>query len=454
MKFRIDPENVKTVKGFWIWALVIIVSVCAYVWPWGNVEYARHHDLVLEDIVDQIRIVSGLERARHWTDTLIWWHGPWVATPDVDFYRPLTSLVWWIEFQLLGGRQHAAFGFLLVHFASHILVCLTFCGFLRRLLDDRLALLCAGVWAFGLVGRLTLPTPFGAFMFWRDDPDMWVSIGVLLSLWALLSYWRTAKQRYLWGTVGALLMGIAFKEMAYVTPLLALGVLWHEWPRPAAVSARGRLASIALLFGIVALAFLYRFWVLQGYGFRFGSNGAWFHRFILYVVGGRPLVLALHNVLAPIGVALWVFVVWALVKRRFVAAGGIAVVSVVLCILHDTLFGIPFATFYQLITPFPLQANTLYHDMPVAAALMLLWVDLFRHRDRSQLFGYAWMFLAYLPLLTAPITEHALYLPSMGWGIWLSVGLARLGREFVTLWKAKFAPSLFPHKIAPVSGEV
>jgi len=45
------------------------------------------------------------------------------------------------------------------------------------------------------------------------------------------------------------------------------------------------------------------------------------------------------------------------------------------------------------------------------------WWQFGRRRDRYQLFGYGWLLLAYSPLLTAPITEHALYVMSLGWAI-------------------------------------
>lgn len=374
-------------------------------------------DLEMGDYVDQAVLIRGLKEPQTFADTLKWWVGPWLGESAAKFYRPLTSLVWWLEFQVFG--EATADGFLLVHFASHLLVCFVALGFLRRVIGGKVAGGAVALWASGLLAWPTLPTPLPALGFWKDDPDMWVSASVILSLWALLSFWRTGNGRF-WGlAVGAQLVAIAFKEMSYILPFLAALLLWHQWPQLSKGSRTLQVRSVLLSFGVVGVAFVFRFWALQGFGFRFGSNNSWFYRFAINVLGGRSAgTLFGGGDFAPLGVALLLICAVLLLRRQLTKGTALTgAIGAALVVGADVHAHEAFNTFNRILTVSPWWAAMFYSDLAIALVMVLFWWQLFARRDRTQLFGWAWVFLAYLPLTTAPITEHALYIVSLGWAI-------------------------------------
>jgi hypothetical protein len=128
-------------------------------------------DIIGADPVDSGLITEGLEKTTGWKHALRWWSGPWVAWIDdgngqghgVKFYRPLSSLVWWLQFQSFGHQGLAPFT--VVHALSHLLVLSVALLFFRELLGLRVAVLSLGIFALHLAGILFyLPSPRAALV--------------------------------------------------------------------------------------------------------------------------------------------------------------------------------------------------------------------------------------------------------------------------------------------------
>lgn len=429
---QIRFESTK-IKGFWWWGSIVVALILALDWPWSMLAVARNSDLVMFDLIDQLYIVDALERAHTFRETLMWWYGQW-SRSDLSFYRPLTSLVWWLQFQAFGGKEHGALGFTVVHLLLHAGVCALLLGFLRRLIGDRGALVAVVLWASGFAEKFTLPTPLPALGYWRDDPEMWTFIWCLLCLGSLLSYWQTGKRWFYAGAIAALVMGICFKEMAYIFPVLALLLLWHQKKCDMTVPMKARIWSICGLFAINSVAFIYRCWALQGFGSRYGSNGSWLHRWALSVAGGRPAYMIVHGMIGAWGVVLGIIALWALYQRRYLLAGILAALCAGFIFVNDTVMGIPWQTFYQLMLPFPLWKGGIYGDIVNSFVVLAVWLGCLKYRNRTLILGLTWGAIAYLPLLSCAVLEHAMYLPSIGWAICLTGLVLWVWAQAENLW--------------------
>jgi uncharacterized membrane protein len=266
---------------------------------------------------------------------------------------------------------------------------------------------------------------------------LWISISVILSLWSLLSYWRTSKTRFLFGVFLFHIVGIAFKEMAYITPLPASLLLWNEWKKAPFPLERRHWLPIITLLVVVVLAYGFRTWALQGPGFRFGSNGSWLTRWFSYVWGGRPVYLFFAGQVASASVVFTIlgFAGLGLKKWKISCASLLVGLSLMLWSDWNTqeAFGVltQFLAFWSTI---PVLKLPIVRDSLLSLIVIVMWVDFLIRRDRRQIFGFSWVLLSYIPLMTAPITEHALYLPSMGWGIFFMVALDNLFRSVRGWW--------------------
>lgn len=382
---------------------------------------ARGGDIMMGDIVDTPLIVAGLERAPHFVDTLKWWTGPWVgyagSGQENSFYRPATSLLWWIEFQLF-GRQGLA-GFMAVHAALHLAVCALSFLFFSRLFSVRIACIAVCLWALNLaLGLFDLPAPFYALEFWKDDPDLTVSLCLLGMCWAFWAYLREGKRARLGLSLGLFLLGLGFKELAYVAPFLVLLILWHE----------RRLFSqwrAALPFwGLAVASFGFRTWALQGGGFRFGSNGSWLQRFAMECFGGGPSAPLLMGDGLPLMLSLVALALWNARNRcrcaflLLLALGALGWTEWQFATTRGE-------TLLRLLLPF--GTHSFLPRVGQTFGLLALWIFFWRHKSslegRIQRFALGWWLIGYLPLLTAPILQHALYFMSLGWALWLAVPL-------------------------------
>ena len=205
------------------------------------------------------------------------------------------------------------------------------------------------------------------------------------------------------------IIAILFKESAYVTPFLAVALLWYEKK----LSTHWKTAFV--FFGVLAVAVAYRTWALQGTGFKFGSNGTWFQRMISEVglgVFSTPL-LAAQVLPFAIGCALM-----AVVKRKHLKAWLPYAITALACYvvaeLNSDFIGDAVS---RLLIVWPV-----HHAFTWVLGLQFFfwlwaWHRTVERRERIQAFALIWVLVAYLPLLRAPITSHGLYFMAAAWAL-------------------------------------
>lgn len=374
---------------------------------------------IMTDPVDAMLIVTGLEKAPSFTQTLSWWVGPWAGT--VPFYRPLTSMFWWTEYQLF-GRQ-GLYAFQAIHLISHLLFLLVLYGFMKYLTGRKVALLSIAVFTLYLSGLIGLPTGLAATMYWKDDPDLWVSTAFIGAMWAFARYLREENEKYYKISIVLFFVGILFKEMVYTLPFALIALLWHE----------KRLAlykKMVPFFVIAAIMFAFRTYALQGYGFRFGSNNSWFPRWLQNTIGGTSVAMTYKEQFLHLTVAFFVLALVALLAKRWKLLGVFSVLSVLAFGIEVSFKKEPaLDVFWTIFTtpPWASIPTTVIAGMISLVMIGFAWRFL-SNRPRLQILSYLMVLVTYLPLMTAPITDHALYLVSVWWSLWLAIALVDFGK--------------------------
>jgi len=434
----------------YFWPLLVLLIIPAFAWGiFCSEPRLNATNLIFNDGIDQQLIVAGLERTHTFADTLKWWTGPWIDGWECAFYRPITSYIWWFQWEIFGASresQNAMVSFMAVHWLSHFAVCLLAGGFLRRLFGARIAILTVVIWAGCFLNALKLPVPMWALPAWKDSPDFWVAGAIICSLWALLSNIRTGEKRFLLWVFTAQIIGIGFKESVYVLPFMAAVLLWYE-------SALHKWRIVAAMVGLTVAAYVFRFWALQGPGFRFGTNGSWFERFLLYVGGGKPVYLWSQGDLAPLAVGVLIVGIGMIIRGKRETGFGVVVFSGIGILVADAVRGEIGLTAIRLLQPFLATywktGLEMIQTSTIAAITIMSLSWTLKRPDRRMLCAFGWVFAAYLPMLTAPITEHALYLASMGSALWWCILLVELlDKALVKVRESKFYPPRLAAKLS------
>jgi hypothetical protein len=209
--------------------------------------------------------------------------------------------------------------------------------------------------------------------------------------------------------IGAFACTIFVKEMAYMLPFMAALLTWH---------VRKPLARCWPLFAAAAAAVCARTVIFHGTGEHFGSNGSWLYRAAVNFGGGALMPPSLSGDFTPIALALVVATVGACLSGRVKLGAAFAVGALLLCALTDYLAGAPWGDSFLRLPYSATQGITAL----LMGAPLVYWIIV---RDKTQSLGYAWFGISYIPLLFTVTTEHTLYLPSLGWALWLAVPLVR-----------------------------
>lgn len=376
--------------------------------------------------LDCIWLMTGIEPTRNFAGTLRWWTGAWCCD-FVPYYRPATSLFFWLEYRAFGANGLQ--GFTLVHLLSH-LVMTTLCAlFLAELVGWRRATLAMAIWGLHLPRYLGLGDTSYMFPVWKDSCDIWCCICYILALWSYLRFLRTDKRRYLGASAGAFFAALAFKEMAYTLPLMLFPLLWHER------RLRERLASVVPYFALALVALIYRFWALQGPGFRNGTNGAWLHRTAVDL-GGAPAMHIVNGNSAPVALALLVFAICLSRSRKRLAAWT-AAAAIALWGVASVQTGISIGDLlYRLLSPL------FWEDAVYSGASLLLACRFIVNKSREQRFGYAWVVIAHIPLMAMPVGEHGFYLVAIGWSLWLGESFQDAAKAWENYFRARRVKAL------------
>lgn len=387
--------------------LVLLCGIVGIKDEIAELPHYQNQSLVNPTDVDTILLSEGMAATKGWPDTAKHWRGSWTMGDKYKFYRPLTSMFFYAEWRAWGGNGLAQFQTVLL--VLHLAVIALLLLFLSDMLGPRIAAMAVGIFALNLPGLLGLPIAGFATEVWKDQPEMLVTLPYIASLWCLLRYCRTDRAGWLIGAFVAFLVSILTKEMAYSLPFMAVPLLWHE----------GKLKShwrvpLALL-GMAFVLFAFRHWALQGMGFKFGTNGSWMARLLTNAVGGSMAGILLRGDTLPLAVVCAGIVVWLASRRRWMLAGATGA-AVVLLYFVATMTAAGFEDSILL----RLMMGELWIKAAMTALLVWVAYRAVTARNKSQLFGWLWMLIAYLPLATAPITQHALYLPAIGWGIFFA----------------------------------
>jgi hypothetical protein len=358
--------------------------------------------------VEEPRFVHQFEQVHTLAQSSKWWTGSWAMGPDFPYYRPLTSVVWWLQFRAFGVDGLAPF--LIIHALWHIAVALALLGFLSALTGKRTAIAAVCLFTSGVLHDLLgVATSQYALTKWIDDPDLSCSLFIVLALWAWLRYLRADGK---WWTAAALyVVAVLWKESAYVVPLFAVLLMWHErtWRR-----------EWFWLAGITVVLVALRTWALGGGGYSFGSNGAWWPKFVTETQGGMiAQYLCSGDTLHAVPVAL-VAAAFMAYRRRWAWAAGWCVVGVV-----------TFAVYYRFSQSIEYRWAIVFSSAFVWKAVYLGFMGVvtaqwWRSGNRAQWLGYGWILVAYAPMLHGPVTTHGLYFVAVGWALWAAAAVAAM----------------------------
>jgi len=393
--------------------------------------------------LDAYLIHAGLERAPAFADTLRWWTGPWVMGEDYAFYRPLTSLVFWVQWRLFGDREWL---WALPTLAAHAVATGLFALFITRIAERRgIPAQPAALWAaLGFAGVLAESRWAVCALvigLWKNQPDSLAAICVFMSA---LAYLRAQEGRR--GSLAAsaawLLAACGFKEVAVPLPL-ALAALEWEARRGARRGAAARLAAMA---GTVLAFLIIRQLALGGPGYTYGANVHWLNRTLLelagpfgvWIVHGEWLGCSLGAWTFAAGFAIWRVLGGAARAGRLACdgrawgmAGGVLATWVAGCGLLGaaetarTAAGSPGSGLegFDPLAGLALCGDPTIRSTAAAAAGLLLAVLVLWPRHKPVLaLACLWNLGFLLPLAASPGPLHRYYLSQAG--LYIAYGLA------------------------------
>lgn len=318
-----------------VWVLCSTVGAVPD-WAWSEQSAALHSRVARACNCDVAIIYDGIRKVPTLAGTVRWWHGTWVG--QVPFWRPLTSLAFWVEYHAFGPDRLD--GWIWVSAAMHLGATV-----LAALLAARLT----GNWWAGpvvavLFGTLLLGFPVLRARGPGAEPvhliltvpnaqqELWMAIPALGAMLATLS------RRWVWALLLCAL-SVCAKEMGWTAFPLCLLVLWMaqgcDGLRRIPLWAWGlgtALVGVLLLARWSAGPEVFR-------GFHQGTNESWPVR-LMSTVGGCFVQAVDAPTWAP---ALWVtiaFIGWLLWGRR--GGGGRLAAAVVV--------GLAAATWTQMVS--------------------------------------------------------------------------------------------------------
>lgn len=408
--------------------------------------------------LDTALIHTGLLRAHSFAGTLRWWTGTWVG--QVPFYRPLTSYVFWFEWQGFGDREYL---YLIPTLLIHALASGLF-GLLSYRLAEHYEIPAA--WPAALVGALgfagvlspqRMAAAGSVAALWKNQPD---SLAAVCLFSAFLCYLRAraGSRRAMAGTVFFYLAACGFKEIAVLFPAVCLAV-------EAAPFLGGERAPVLRRLGLLAAAaasfLVVRFSAIRGLGYTYGSNRSWLLRTVGEAFGpfGGPIITqhwlgpALAGWLFGLGWLAWYG--WRQVDR---VKGGdvtarrfrLVILLAAVAVAGAAALG---AIYYSFLAPDAVSMT----DPDTWATGLLVAMDFSSARYASTgIFGLAvlvtlvtrrpwvlflaavWTLTFLLPLVVSPGPSHRYYLSQAGYiigyslavGLWLAALRERVPQRF------------------------
>ena len=303
-----------------VFFLYVLVSVLLNVWQVGLGSWAATADITGRSRLWATRdtdvaqyLLPGLRSKPNLLSTLGWWHGTWVGV--VPFWRPLTSLLFWLEYHLMTPDRFDRW--MLFSYACHLVFVGLLVVLIRRLtgrwgIAALAALLFAGsawmsppAWMFALQMRAggasiasLSSTRFLASLvpcdvaldFWKNQPELWAGICTLAAtLLALRGRWA--------GALALAVLGVCVKESGWYTFPIILLVLAQQ-RRLGTVPRWGWVATAASIVLLTLLRFSAGPAVFRGY--HRGTNDNWWPRYSAVVEGPYLSLLSSPSAAAAI----------------------------------------------------------------------------------------------------------------------------------------------------------
>ena len=181
--------------------------------------------------IDSVEIATCAEGATS-ADIAGWWTGVWIQ-PTSPYYRPLSSMLFWLEYKAFGMNFQ---GHVLVSWVLHAVLCALLYRLAFRLLPgpprERVCFAVVAVVLFNLrrgptgPDWIAAPVAHGVVAWWPGQTDQFCLLCCLPALSLLDRWWLEGGRRDLaWGGV-LTAVALLFKEMAVTMPLL---VDWFGW---------------------------------------------------------------------------------------------------------------------------------------------------------------------------------------------------------------------------------
>lgn len=411
----------------WVW-FPVLVSVVYAVPLIQTVWTAQSRPPTWERDLDSALLHAGLLKAPHLSDTLQWWIGPWVAGPEVPFYRPLSSLLFWSEWKLFPHHDWPyAFPGLAAHMVTLALASVLTCrlaGRWRLPAPELAGALMALLFAGSMEGY-RYQVVFAAVAYWKNQPD---TFATLFAVAAVLLYLRSQEGRRgdLAGAVACYLTSCFFKESAVLLPLALVPL---EWGAGDSAGRRRRLAVLGAAFGLFVVG---RSLAIGGVGYTYGSNDGWLNRTMAHLVGPfylttasrYPMPNAVGMLLFGAGIAAW-RLLRSTSRHRIAGLTGLVITTVAAAGAIGATLGVPPGA------PGGWDVGlSLCLDPPTAAgiwATLLFLAAIYvaaRHYPRALPFCFGWTAVFLVPLAFSPGPIHRYYLVQIGYALLYALAAA------------------------------
>jgi hypothetical protein len=391
--------------------------------------------------VDTILIHGGLVRHPHFLDTLSWFRGSWVAGDEIPFYRPIPSLAFWCEWKLFGDFEG---GYILFNLIMHLLVAVQLFRVTRSLLrylrckPERLGSCMACLVLFtGLYGLDPARQASNNLILsqWKNLPDPLCAFFLLTSLGAYLRAIEQDNKRRLVLAVLWYWLACASKESGSLLPLAFCLLERKDVRRRSPAGHTSSLWRIAVWIGAMLAFQAMRMLMLQGIGYRYGSNSAWPLRLLSgFAIPFGPLIV-LRNWLPLLTFAIiWIATgtarpIWGKLKSRAAQWVYVALWPMLLVLLAGKLL-LKVETGDTWLLLFAASVLLVLEQSWGIVAILCLFPMILEQASRANillvLFGYAWVAVTLLPNMLSPGPVHRDYIVGLGFCFVFGYGFARL----------------------------
>jgi hypothetical protein len=240
---------------------------------------------------EDISNLYGAASQATWRDVPGWFAGPWINR-KVGYYRPLTSLLYFLEFRAFGSdfTAYNRVTWLMHGLNAGLLYLLTVSLFRdRRLLNSALGLI--AVWFFATNFNSMWIGVFHSIGWWPAQNDVLSLTFGLLSLLLLDQHLVCGGRGWLVGSLAAFCCAVFSKEMGYAVAPAAIALNWHR---------KRKLNRETLAFAGLSLSFwVFRKLVVPNpWAQNYFSD--WVMRKAIDFAGGPPYFLARSQVWWPV----------------------------------------------------------------------------------------------------------------------------------------------------------